>query len=373
MSLYETATRIRKTVVFATIGLTVLAVSVISIRALRAWWLRLNPPPEPPPTAGFGKLPKLQLPSLAFNGNPSFHLETTTGELPDLPEQAEVVAMKEVAPNLLGEQQAKELADELDFGGDDSLSADKRSIVFRDGTDKRTLTVDLSTQNFTLTTALGHIQSIVPKGSALTSAEAIKKAQEFLTRNGLLKGEFEGGAQTTRLHQIVNGKAEVASALSEAQFTRVDFFRNLTGVSADSFAILPPNPEIGLVQIWITSGLSPQINNILYASYTVWELDKERAETYPLRPVSSAWEEVQEGKGIAEILIEGTSTLNSYTPPTLKSVTIRNVWLAYFDDDSSQDYLQPIYVFSGEAKTTDGQEADFVAYVPAVSPEWIQE
>jgi hypothetical protein len=373
MSLHETAARIRKLIVLGAIGLSVLAVLVVSFNALRNWWLRIHPPPEPPPTYGFGKLPELQLPSITFEGDPSFHLETATGKLPNLPEQAEIVAMRGPQQSLLGEQRAKDLADSLDFGDDGELSTDKKSIVFRDTTDKRTLTVDLSTQNFTLSTELSHIQNTVPRGSALTSSEAIQEAQKFLNRNGLLGDDFGGGVQTTQLHQVVNGKAEVASSLSGAQFTRVDFYRNLTEVSADSFAMLPPNPKIGLIQVWVTSGLKPQINNTLYVSYTVWELDKEKVETYPLRSVSSAWEEVQEGKGVAEILVEKASALNPNTNVTLSTITIRSVRLAYFDDDSFQSYLQPIFVFSGEATTTSGEETDFTAYRPAVSDEWVEE
>lgn len=382
MGLYETAATIRRLVVLTILGLIVLIILVGTFNFLRDLYRKLNPPPEPAPTVGFGKLPRLQLPSLTMKGTPTFLLETATGELPSFPDRAVVVAMKEIPPSLLGEQRAKNLAEQFDFSGEGELSKDKKSIIFRDKTDKRTLTVNLTTQLFTLATDLGHIEKTVPKGRALTSAQATSEGQEFLSRNGLLKGEFGEGRQTTQVHRVVNGKARDALSASEGQFTRVDFFRNLTGVSAESFPILPPSPKIGMIQMWVTSGLEPKINNILYLSYTVWEVVEERVdketvkkktETYPLRPVSSAWEEVKTGKGIAELLAKGSSPLDPYTPLTLKTISIRKVQLAYFDDSSWQRYLQPIYVFSGSAKTTDGKEADFTAYRPAVSDDWIQQ
>lgn len=282
------------------------------------------------------------------------------------------MALKEIQPSPIGEQRAKNLAEKLDLLGEGELSKDKKSIIFKDVVDKRTLTVNLANQNFTLTTDLNHIQRIIPKGRALIKGEAIKETQKFLERNGLLKGDYDGGRQDTQIHRVVGGKVKDAPSVSEGQFTRVDFFRNLIGVSAEGAPLLPPNPKIGLIQIWITSGIEPEINNILYISYTVWEMDKEKVETYPLRPVSSAWEEVKQGKGVAELLIEGSSPLDPYTPPSLETVSIRSVDLAYLDDSSWQRYLQPIYVFSGSAKTVDGKKANFTAYRPAIADDWIQ-
>lgn len=373
MGLHETAALVRRLIALAILGTAALIILVFSFNALRDLYWKFFPRPEPTPTVGFGKLPLLKLPSLVIKGMPTYTLDTATGQLPDFSDRAEVVAMRAIQPSPLGEQRAKDLAHRLDFAGEGVLSAGKRSLTFRDETDKRTLTIEVTSQNFTLTTDLSHIQRTIPKGRALSTAEAVKEAQEFLSQNGLLKGGYEAGRQTTQIHRVVEGKVVNALSVSEGQFTRVDFFRNLTGVSASSYSILPSNPKIGLIQVWITAGSGPEINNILYASYTVWEMNKEQVGTYPLRSIASAWEEVKQGKGIAELLLKEGSPLDPHTPLTIRTVSIRRVGLAYFDDSSWQNYLQPIYVFSGSAKTTDGKEAEFTAYVPAVSTEWIQE
>ncbi len=373
VALHQTAIAIRRTIALSIIGMIVFTVVLTSFDSIKRWWQQLHPSPEPPPTTGFGKLPALHLPTLTIKGNPAYSLETATGELPSLPDRAKVIAVKEITPSLLGEQRANDLAKSLGFAGESNLSGDKRSLIFRDTGDKRTLTINLTTQFFSLSTDLDHIERTVPKGSALNSAGAVQKAQGFLKRNGLQKGGYDIGTQTTQIHQVTNGIVEDAPSVSEGQFTRVDFFRTLTNASTGSFSILPANPKIGLVQVWVTSGLDPDINNILAASYIVWELDKEKAETYPLRSVASAWEEVKEGKGIAEVLVEGSSPLDTYVPLNVVAVSVREVRLAYFDDSSYQEYLQPIYVFSGSATTAGGKEADFTAYRPAISTEWIQE
>jgi hypothetical protein len=44
--------------------------------------------------------------------------------------------------------------------------------------------------------------------------------------------------------------------------------------------------------------------------------------------------------------------------PNQANITIKKMFLAYYDPDEYQPYLQPVYVFVGDN--------DFVGYVPAV-------
>ena len=46
-----------------------------------------------------------------------------------------------------------------------------------------------------------------------------------------------------------------------------------------------------------------------------------------------------------------------------KQVAIRNIYLAYYENQSPQNYLQPIYVFESET--------GFTAYVPAIDSTWL--
>ena len=46
-------------------------------------------------------------------------------------------------------------------------------------------------------------------------------------------------------------------------------------------------------------------------------------------------------------------------------IVIRNISLAYYDSDEPQEYLQPIFIFEGDN--------DFVAYLPAITGEYLLE
>jgi hypothetical protein len=45
-------------------------------------------------------------------------------------------------------------------------------------------------------------------------------------------------------------------------------------------------------------------------------------------------------------------------------VVIRDITLQYYDPDTAQQFMQPVYVFTGDP--------DFTAYVPAVADAWLE-
>ena len=364
MNLFDFAVFVRRAIIYLALGITAAVILYFLYKLAANIYLTLNPPPEPPPTVGFGKLPKLRLPSLEINGDPTYILETSTGQLPQFDDRANVVAMQPIQPTLLGEQKARELARALDFGGEGELSDDKKFLTFQDSTDARSLVVNVTTQNFSLITSFSRI-STFSKGAAPTAAEATREAQDILSRLGLHKFGFEAGNQTTSFRVANSQGASIAGSLSEAHFTEVNFFRSLTEVGDQNYSILPPDPKVGLIQVWVTTELKPEINNILGVTYSAQEteIDKTRVETYPLKDVMSAWEEIKTGQGTAYI---GSTE-------DLRTVQINSITLAYFDDAAHQDYLQPIYVFSGVAKTASNKEVEFVAYSQAVSSDWFEE
>lgn len=364
MDLYNFAANTRRAILYGALGLVALFVLWIVYRFAVNLYLTLNPPPETPPTVGFGKLPKLRLPALSVEGNPIYLLETPTGDLPALPDRIQVVMMTPVQPTLLGEEKARELADQLDFGGRGELSANREELTFRDEIDKRTLTVNVVTQNFTLSTDTDRI-ALLPLGRAISGPDAVKESQGILNRLGLLKFGFAEGSQTTAFNAASDGAVEEVGSISEAHFTQVSFFRSLTEVASQSYLIMPPDPKVGLIQVGTTSDLNPVILNTLSISYKAQEvgLEKTEVETYPLENVATAWEQVKQGSGVVHVEIS----------EELSSISITKVYLAYFDDPVHQKYLQPIYVFSGVAKTGGGKEGEFFAYVPAISAEWISE
>ncbi|MEX1061828.1 MAG: hypothetical protein WEC39_01815 [Patescibacteria group bacterium] len=364
MTLSEFAQIARRVVIYAALTAAAYFALVLLWRLATAIYFAIYPPPEPPPTVGFGTLPQLNLRMADGKGTPVYILETPTGQLPEISDRAEVAAMANPVVTLLGEEKARELAAKLDFGGQGTLSADRKTLTFKDTPDQRTLVVNVITQDFQLSTSASQIVKLV-KGNAPSPTTATESAKRILTQQlGLLKFGFEAGNQTTSFWTS-NGKIlqEVGSS-SEAHFTEVSFFRTLTDVGSQNHPLLPPNPKRGLIRVGVTTLLSPPILNTisLYFEAAETEIDKTKVETYPIKTPQQAWDEMRAQNKVAYSELTGE----------LDSVTITGISLAYFDDPNYQAYLQPIYVFSGVGKIG-RSEGEFITYVSAVSADWVED
>ena len=75
--------------------------------------------------------------------------------------------------------------------------------------------------------------------------------------------------------------------------------------------------------------------------------------TYPIKTAQKAFRELQTRQGF--IVNVGNNQ---------QIITVRKASLAYFDSLEPQQYLQPIYVFSGDN--------GFQAYVRAIEAEWLE-
>jgi len=99
------------------------------------------------------------------------------------------------------------------------------------------------------------------------------------------------------------------------------------------------------------SGMSDS-RKIVQASFQYSQILENDFATYPLLPVQEAWNNLLAGKGyIAKKITD--------------KVTVRRITLAYFESNQPQKFLQPVYLFEGDA--------GFMAYVQAVDPKMVIE
>ena len=78
----------------------------------------------------------------------------------------------------------------------------------------------------------------------------------------------------------------------------------------------------------------------------------DESSTYPIISAKDAYEKL--AKGDAYIASHSGNDLN---------ILIKRVYLGFYAEGHSQDYLTPVVIFEGNN--------DFIAYVPAVKDEWI--
>jgi hypothetical protein len=204
------------------------------------------------------------------------------------------------------------------------------------------------TRNFQLSYDWKNDIEILSRGSPPHDTQAISTARGFLQGADVLTKELMEGESEVIFLKYLNGNL-VNSIYHESVFAKVNLFRK----ELEGLKILPPNPKDANVSLLISS--SAHNKGIIDAKYYHYPISENNFATYPLKDTKTAWSALIGGKGFIA---------NLGNNPEGK-IVIRNAYLAYYESEKPQTYLQPVIVFEGDN--------DFIAYVPAVSDSWLVE
>lgn len=349
-TLTETAYISRRVIVIGVVGFVALILGRFTLISFQKWWIATHPAPPPPPTVSFGVLPSPVFPPDRSREGWTFRLETITGTLPDLGSQARVYFMPSFRANVLGLELATDVAARLGFllppAPDPSATGDQHYEWRREGVLSGTLSIDLVTGYFTLATSWKTDVEIT-RARAPSAQDAEKIARDYLRRIGQSADDLEKGKARAEFLQVSPEGLLPALSQSDAQFVRVHLFR----ADIEKASVVTPTATEGLIQILVSGARSEK--QVVGAQFRYSPVELERLATYPLRSVASAWGELQQGGGVIIRAEEGVN-----------AVVVRTVELGYYDADTPQEFLQPVYVFRGDK--------DFVAYVPAVEEKWLK-
>lgn len=189
----------------------------------------------------------------------------------------------------------------------------------------------------------------VPDILITTGEEAGQAAWDFLERKGLLPPSF-----VVELAEEVYTGDETGLEGTGSQLWRVKFRKDIDGltVGGDSADIV-----------------LDRHGRVLNMSFVSRDIIGE--SVYPLAPVEQAWQSVVEGKAL---WIE-MSPVMADPDGALRTARISGVSISYQGKlpGQRQDYLQPLYRFTGVASVGDGEEYPIAVYAPAVAGEFIGE
>lgn len=376
----ETARKTIRGVIFFIILVTIAQFAFIFGQQL---WLQIFPPPPPAPTVAFGKLPKLAIRNLPLKPTPepTYVLDTTTGQFPSFPTKFKIYEMTQPKKSLLQTERAKELAEKLGFTEEPKIISSDQ-YAWEDLESSKTMKINITTQHFTVETDTRSLETpaipLPPKNSIKLSASS------FMESLGKVNPSYQTGSQTVTTFRLEEGTLTPENLAKDINFALVDFYRYITEEDTTEIPILGANPKEGLIHMAVVNVGTARETNLIYPqiSYIYWEIDLERHSTYPLKTVQQAWEELAQGGGNVVYLAIPTKSPTTYTPLAVNQINIFNIYLAYFESSRAQDYLQPIFVFEGQAELAEktilelGYEkkelATFVGYIPAVSSEWVE-
>jgi len=314
-----------------------------------AYLRKIHPPPPPPPTTSFGKLPKIDFPKIEEKPSLSFKLETIQGTIPKLDSIGKVYVSVKPAVSLLSLERAKETARKIGFSSSPKPLSETIYRFSSQTTPEYILDIDIVNGTFNLKYDFQNDQSILFEKKLPSGEQAISEAKGFLNNIGLLSEDLKNGNAEISYLKYQPPDLKPALSLSEADFVKVALFRE----KKDNLPVLPPNPKEGIVS-FMFSGARDRNKRIVEVKYNYNKIEWDNFATYPLKSASLAWQEIQEGKGFIANLGDNSEG----------KITIRKVYLAYYDSPKPQNFLQPIFVFEGDR--------DFFAYVPAIDPKWTE-
>lgn len=303
---------------------------------------------------------------------PQYVLNTKNGKLPqDFPEKMDVYKFKPQQYSYLAGKNAISDAAVLGFT-DKDLTSDLKGNVYswRNSSTGSLLTIEIETRTLNLYTNLNgrnidFTPGSIDKDTAATIAKSMFKAI-YRFEDPL----YQEGLQNVRLGSFLGNKLYETVDIREAQLALVDFYRGV-----DKYPIFGPDPSKGLLRAIVreASQNAYPINNPVVEAY-YWELETPATSSYRIISVKEAWDAVKTGKGVVtKVVPRGSNPFDSYSPVEIEKILIDNIFLAYYETPKYQQYMQPIYVFSGTYTTRGSEGGDIAIYFPAVAGQFTKQ
>ena len=315
-----------------------------------AYYKATHRPPIPGPNHNFNRLPKPNFGKTISSSGLKFSLELVDGQPPETTSAGKVYSMPKKLPSLLAEEKAKNYAAKLLFI-EEPVQLTTTLYRFTDPQNKlRIMDLDITYLNFKI------FYDYFKNPQSITIEEGIdKKSAENEVKNfanlASIDDSYLNGIITydALKYNSETKKLIPATSLSTANALRVNYFRN----NLDNLKILPPefNNSYNFAIYMPSLTINPKI---LEMQYVFWPIAFDDFATYPLRSGAIAWQDLQDG--YASIILNGNNKDDT--------IKIRQIYLAYYDSEEPQNYLQPIFVFEGDN--------NFVAYLPAITEDWLE-
>jgi hypothetical protein len=338
----------RQMVKFGSITLVLLMVGRVTLNTAVSIWKALNPEPPPPPTVGFGTLPKLRFPQRVDIVKPdSYVLETANGSFPDFGDRAKVFFMPQSSLGLLDDEDAREIAATYGYLFEPEIHSSRMYRWTKSAPLTSTLQVDIQSLAFQVTTDYLARPELLANPDLPDNFVAVSTVKRFLSRVESAEDIATASGEIV-FKKSIGGELEDAVSYSDADFISVDL--NRVPID-DKFRMFTPEGYKGTVYAVLTGVLSGD-ESLVHFENNYHDVDYNQMHTYPLRNPKNAWQILKSGEGyIASYDGDGQAV-------------IRTVQLSYYDDFEEQEYLQPIYVFEGDD--------NFIGYVNALDPTYIQ-
>ncbi|KKR80007.1 MAG: hypothetical protein UU26_C0029G0012 [Candidatus Daviesbacteria bacterium GW2011_GWC1_40_9] len=249
MTLSQTTAVTRKGIVFFGIFLLLVTLSLIGYNLYKQYELAHRKPIEEKPEMRFGTLPKIKFPAQTVSSsNFTYSLDTTTGELPQVPKLLKVYFIPQTGISLMDADYAKQLAEKLGFPQGPQILATTEYKFTND--QDASLIINITTGNF-------HFQrQVIP------------------TKDDPPQGSFP---EKERLIHLSLWPADI-----------------------DKMTVITPQFTQGLVRATVTKH-TLEANKYIDINFIFWPVDKASSSTYLLKLPAQAFSELKIGQGFVAL------------------------------------------------------------------------
>ncbi|NTV31562.1 hypothetical protein HGA91_06320 [candidate division WWE3 bacterium] len=341
-------------------------------------------------TTKYGQIPPLVIDRVPINlpTNFSTSLDLVEPELPADPTVANVYPVLKAPYGFLSEDRAKEIAQTFNMTQQPIKTSPLESLW---NAPNISLVINDQNLNFHYEYNYTADPTIFVPGTFASQTDTIRRALLVLKRHKIATdeevdsntGDFITEQPPVYLLKYENQRLQPTLRIVESSAARVDFKRQnakykLSNGKAQDIPFVSPHYVEALTYVLlapIPAKSTIEKPDILVVNRTLWRYRSDDGSTYPLISSKDAWENIQKDPSLFTTYVGNLKLgpIDKLTEtPLIQGITARNVYLAYYDTKDQQDYLQPVWVFSGKAKLAQGGELDWAGYVPAVHPKYIK-
>ena len=331
----------RRIIKYGGVGLVIFLISWWGLTAAIAAYQAAHPP-YTAPTVRFGNIGKIVFPEKTFEKK-NFVAELADDKFPQYKDQANVYVIYRSKSVLGALEESKKTAALIGFTNEPREVA-TGIYLFTDNVSGKSLKMNVLESSFTMSYPYLSDQLLLNPDQMPSKDEAIKIAKNYLQQAEKLSTDLDEGEKKVSYWKINFDGLKEVTGLSEANIIRVDFFRQKLG---DDVQVVSTEVKKASVSV-LVSGSSVTTKKVVEVNYKHVDVDTSAASssTYPIKTAEVAFAELKTG---------------NYWPASdvsAKDVTIRKIYMAYFEPVNLTQFLQPVYVFE--------DNNGFVAYVPAI-------
>ncbi len=342
-TLTETAYYTRRIINWSIVALIAYIILRFIFGVVMTTIVALLPPKPPKANNAFGPLMSIQYPLEASGSSDiQYRLGTIDGTVPEASGTAKVYFMPKEKPNLLGLSTIKALAAQFKFTAE-PVEKEKTIYEWIDTADPlRTLVINSVSKHLELSYDFGNDLTLFAEKNFPSKDKIVSDAMKLLQKNNLFPADISPFTAKVVYLKLIGGNLVPTTSTSDADAVKIDFFRN----PVDAMRVVTADPTTGIISLTF-SGSSDTQKRLIGLSWRYWPVTYSLSGRYKLINAGTAWNTLLAGSGFV-----------AANPQKATNVTIRNMYLAYYDSYDSQLFLQPIFVFEGEG--------GFIGYVSAV-------